>query len=174
MAEIVQEGDPVLRKIATPVPHKDIGTSRLLRIIEQMSVALKKEINGVALAAPQIGVSLRLFIVSKNVFGKDGVELEDEILPKDDLVFINPELVRTSRKVVSLSEGCLSVRGIFGKTKRHEKVSISAYNRSGKRFTWNGTGLIAQIFEHEMDHLDGILFIDHAKDFTGEGETNGE
>lgn len=168
MAEIVQEGDQVLRKVAQEVPLKDIGTSRLSRIIAEMSAALAKEENGVALAAPQIGVSLRLFIVAAKVFGNEGVEMEEGNTPTQDLVFINPEFVRSSKKLVKLSEGCLSVRGIFGITKRHDKVSIRAYDREGKRFVWNGTGLIAQIFEHEMDHLQGILFTDHAEEMTGE------
>ena len=169
MAEIVQEGDPVLRKVAAPVPSKDIGSTRLLRIIKEMKVALAKEEHGVALAAPQIGVSLRLFIISKKVFADKHADVEKGTPPpKDDLVFINPEFVRRSRKLHKLSEGCLSVRGIFGNTHRHDKVSVRAYNESGERFVWNGTGLIAQIFEHETDHLNGTLFIDHAEDLTGE------
>jgi peptide deformylase len=102
------------------------------------------------------------------VFTRDGVEMEAGLTPTQDLVFINPELVRASKKVSKLSEGCLSVRGIFGMTKRNEKVSIRAYDREGKRFVWNGTGLIAQIFQHEMDHLEGILFTDHATEVTGD------
>lgn len=174
MAEIVQEGDAVLRKQALMVPQKDIGSTRLLRIIKEMSQALSKEPSGVALAAPQIGVSLRLFIVSAKVFTRDGVVVEDGTLPTEDLVFINPERVRTSRKIEAVSEGCLSVRGIFGTTMRHAKVSVRAYDRAGKRFVWNGSGLIAQIFEHEMDHLDGILFIDHARELAGESDIKDE
>lgn len=169
MAEIVQEGDPVLRKIAQPVPLKDIGSTRLSRIVGEMRVALAKEEHGVALAAPQIGVSLRLFIISKKVFADKHAELEAGApVVTDDLVFINPEFVRRSRKLNKVSEGCLSVRGIFGMTRRHDKVSVRAYDEKGTRFVWNGTGLIAQIFEHETDHLNGTLFIDHAEDLTGE------
>lgn len=169
MAEIVQDGDAILRKVAEPVPLKDVGSSRLLRIIKEMEVALAKEEHGVALAAPQIGISLRLFIVSARIFKDNSVTMEEGApIPKQDLVFINPEIVRTSRKRHKLSEGCLSVRGIFGTTDRHEKVTIRAYDREGKKFVWNGTGLMAQIFEHETDHLAGILFIDHAKNLTGE------
>ena len=170
MAEILQSGDAVLRKRALPVPDKDIGSTRLLRIVKEMSQALAKEESGVALAAPQIGVSLRLFIISARVFTRDGITMEDRVAPTEDLVFINPERVRTSRKTQKVSEGCLSVRGIFGTTVRHEKVSVRAYDTAGKRFVWNGSGLIAQIFEHEMDHLDGILFTDHAKELTGESK----
>lgn len=172
MAEIVQEGDPVLRKVAQPVPLKDIGTPRLNRIIKEMKEALAKEEHGVALAAPQIGVSLRLFIIAKKVFDDKHADMEDGTgAPKDDLVFINPEFVRKSRKTARLSEGCLSVRGVFGMARRHDKASVRAYNERGERFVWNGTGLVAQIFEHETDHLDGVLFIDHAEELTGEEVT---
>ena len=169
MAEIVQEGDPVLRKIAQPVPIKDIGSSRLLRIIKEMKAALAKEEHGVALAAPQIGVSLRLFIISKKVFADKHADIADGAFSvDDDIVFINPEFVRRSRKINKISEGCLSVRGIFGMARRHDKVTVRAYTEKGERFVWNGSGLIAQIFEHETDHLNGTLFIDHAVELTGE------
>jgi peptide deformylase len=169
MAEIVQEGDPVLRKVAQPVPLKDIGSARLMRIIKDMQEALAKEEHGVALAAPQIGVSLRLFIIAKRVFNEKHADIEDGTeAPKDDLVFINPEFVRRSRKTSKMSEGCLSVRGIFGMARRHDKASIRAYNEKGERFVWNGSGLVAQIFQHETDHLNGTLFIDHAEELTGE------
>lgn len=169
MAEIVQDGDPVLRKVAQEISQKDIGSSRLSRIIADMKQALDREEHGVAIAAPQIGVSLRLFVVSRKVFRDEHVRMEEQVeLPKDDLVFINPEFVRKSRRSHKTSEGCLSVRGIFGTTSRHDKASIRAYDERGARFVWNASGLMAQIFEHEMEHLEGILFIDHATDLTGD------
>lgn len=169
MAEIVQDGDAVLRKVAQSVPEKDIGSSRLSRIIREMKEALAKEEHGVAIAAPQIGVSMRLFVVSKKVFRDEHVRVEEKTdMPQDDLVFINPEFVRRSKRTHKTSEGCLSVRGIFGTTVRHDKASIRAYDETGKRIVWNGSGLMAQIFEHEMEHLEGILFTDHAADLTGE------
>lgn len=169
MAEIVQDGDPILRKIAQPVPQKDIGSPRLARIIKEMKDALDREEHGVAIAAPQIGVSLRLFVVSRKVFRDEHIQVEEATeLPNEDLVFINPEFVRKSRRSHKTSEGCLSVRGIFGTTDRHDKASLRAYDETGQRFVWNGSGLMAQIFEHEMEHLEGVLFIDHAKDLTGE------
>jgi len=171
MAEIVQDGDPVLRKVAQPVPQKDIGSPRLSRIIKEMKDALEKEEHGVAIAAPQIGVSLRLFVVSRKVFRETQVRMEEAALPSEDLVFINPEFVRKSRRSHKTSEGCLSVRGIFGTTLRHDKASLRAYDEAGQRFVWNGSGLMAQIFEHEMEHLEGILFIDHATDLTGDGDS---
>lgn len=169
MAEIVQDGDKVLRKIAQHVPAKDIGSSRLNRIIAEMKEALAKEEHGVAIAAPQIGISMRIFVVSKKVFGESQVRVEEHTeMPQDDLVFINPDFVRKSKRTHKTSEGCLSVRGIFGTTVRHDKTSIRASDEKGGRFVWNGSGLMAQIFQHEMDHLEGILFTDHATELTGD------
>lgn len=170
---IRQKDDPVLRERATRVPLSDIGTSKLDKIIARMNAALNAEPDGVAIAAPQIGVSLRIFVVSGHAFdvssghdterGANGAHQKTSA-HKHNRVFINPEIVKCSKKKVRVPEGCLSVRWIYGNTIRHEKVTVRAYDESGKPFTFGGSGLIAQIFQHEIDHLDGILFIDHATD----------
>lgn len=156
---ILQAGNPVLRARSRPIPKKDFGTVKLKRLIHDMSAALAKEEHGVALAAPQIGASVRLFIVSKKILmrGKDAKEAEQF---KHDLVFINPEILRRSRSKKELHEGCLSVAGVYGWIKRHDKTSVKAFDVQGKPFTYHGSGLMAEIFQHEIDHLDGILFID--------------
>ncbi len=159
MLKIVQKGDPVLRQTAKPVDLKDIGSAKLKKILADMSKALAKETDGVAIAAPQIGVSLRIFLVSGKVYRKN----EDDPLLADK-VFINPEFIKLSRKKVVRDEGCLSVRPWYGKTKRSEKATVEALDENGKKFTASGSGLMAQIFQHETDHLNGILFDDHATD----------
>ena len=78
------------------------------------------------------------------------------------MVFINPEITRLSRKKKEMSEGCLSVRDIYGTVLRHEKASVHAFDISGKPFDYHASGLIAHIFQHECDHLDGILYTDKA------------
>ena len=83
---------------------------------------------------------------------------------KNDLVFINPKIVKTSKNKQELEEGCLSVRYVYGKVIRPEKASIEAYDENGKKFSRGFSGLFAQIVQHETDHLNGILFIDKAKD----------
>ena len=128
-----------------------------------MSQILAKEADGVALAAPQIGVSLRLFIVSTKIFAFDKKEDKPKMVT-EDLVFINPRITRLSQKKVWLEEGCLSVRFQYGKMKRAAKVTVEAEDRNGQKFTWNGSGIMAQVFQHEIDHLDGILFTDKAID----------
>lgn len=161
--KILQKGAPVLRKIAKEVPAAMIGTPRLRKILAEMSAALAGQDDGVAIAAPQIGYSLRIFAVSGKVFKKEGSE---EAPP--DLVFINPKISKLSREKEWLPEGCLSVRPVYGKTWRSKKASVSAMDEHGKKFTRGGSGLLAQIFQHETDHLDGILFVDHAKDLKHE------
>ncbi len=166
MVKIIQEGHPTLRQIAKPVVHKDIGSKKLDKILTDMKKALHGESDGVAIAAPQIGVSLRIFIVSKKVFHKD--ILNDESLisqyANQDVVFINPEFLKISRDKKLMSEGCLSVRPLYGKVRRSTKATIKALDENGQEFTISGSGLLAHIFQHETDHLNGILFIDKAKD----------
>jgi peptide deformylase len=159
---IVQEGDPVLRQTAKPVSKKDIGSSALTKIIAHMKKVLVKEPFGVAIAAPQIGEPLRIFVVSGKVFAAETPEGEVEQPIPADRVFINPELTRLSRKKAEMSEGCLSVRGKYGSVVRHEKASIKALDETGKTITYHGTGLVGHIFQHECDHLDGILYTDKA------------
>lgn len=173
ISPIVQDGDPVLRGIALPVGNTDFGTKKLHSIITAMNEALAREHDGVAIAAPQIGVPLRIFIVGRNAFAiedehkknkKKGMEVPTpiKVIPKENMVAINPEIIKLSRKKVKVPEGCLSVRWLYGNTMRSEKAMIRAYDEKGKLYTFGGSGLVAQIFQHETDHLNGILFIDHA------------
>ena len=167
MREIVQDGAPVLRQTASLVPDELFGTPELTNLIKDMEEALDKEPEGVALAAPQIGVSYRLFIVRKDrtIFPSGSprhISSPQNSVPEIE-VFINPEIVRTSRKRAKTDEGCLSVRGVYGLTNRHERVTIRARRPDGSRIERGAGGLTAQIFEHEMDHLNGILFTDDAE-----------
>lgn len=175
MKEIVQEGAEVLREVAQPVPEELFGTSELAKMIKDMTKALDPELEGVALAAPQIDIPYRIFIVRMDrveppvppsqlsgLTAKSDLAVRPLSTPRVD-VYINPEIVKTSRKKALMDEGCLSVRGIYGTTKRHERVTIRAQREDGSRFERGAGGLLAQIFEHETDHLNGILFIDHAE-----------
>jgi len=169
MAKIVQKEDSVLREIAKPVDPADIAGGKIQKIIQDMKEALEREPDGVGLAAPQIGIPLRIFIISHRAFEIDE-DAEDNLIKKEppekvaDMIFINPEIVNISRKKRWTAEGCLSVRWLYGNTRRAEKATITAYDENGKKFTRGASGLLAHIFQHEVDHLNGILFIDHAKD----------
>lgn len=179
--EIRQKDDPILRQKATKVPLVDIGSLRLTKILNNMAEALFGQDDGVAIAAPQIGVSLRIFLVARATL-EMSKHLEERQNIKDRmelkkaagyLTFINPEIVKLSRDKVLLDEGCLSVRPFYGKMKRSKKVTIRAYDEHGNFFERGASGLLAQIFQHETDHLDGILFIDRATNLRKMPEDNG-
>ena len=165
MTSIRHTGDPVLREKAQEVLLKDISSPQVKKTIEEMKKALPTQDNsvavGVAIAAPQIGVPMRIFIVSGAVFQE---EEEKENKKPADLVCINPVIVKRSKQKQVLQEGCLSVPDHFGTVTRPIKVTLHAYDERGKKFERGASGLLAQIFQHEVDHLDGILFTDHAKD----------
>jgi peptide deformylase len=169
MKKIVQKENKVLRQKAKEILVREITTPKIQKILKEMSHALKTQGDGVAIAAPQIGYALRIFVVSGKIFHKDFntekslSNLPEEAIPQD-LVFINPKISKLSREKEWLPEGCLSVRWLYGKTLRSKKGTITAYDEHGKKFTRGASGLLAQIFQHETDHLNGILFIDHAID----------
>lgn len=170
MKEIVQDGAEVLREKAKPVTEEMFGSAELSQLIADMSEALDRYSEGVAIAAPQIGVSYRVFIVRKDrtipVNAKGSTLAQNsqgQTLKPETEIYINPEIVKTSRKKAKADEGCLSVHGVYGTTNRHERVTIKARGADGARFQRGAGGLLAQIFEHEVDHLNGILFIDHAE-----------
>jgi peptide deformylase len=154
---IVQIGHKVLKEVAKPVHKKDLGSPKLESLIKKMKEALAGEEYGVAIAAPQLGASLRLFVVAGRAFADD--EEGDDEAPR---VFINPEITRRSRKKSEMAEGCLSVRGQYGTVPRHEKVTLKAIDEAGTPVLQHASGLLSQIFQHETDHLDGILFVDKA------------
>lgn len=170
MVTIVQNGNEVLRKISKEVPLDTITKPKIKKILDEMIEALHSQDDGVAIAAPQIGESLRIFIVSGRIFDEDFIRGQNSTI-KDissknrhpDLIFINPIIKKMSKDKKLMSEGCLSVRPLYGKVRRATKAQIEAYNEKGEKITMNGTGLLAHIFQHETDHLDGILFIDKAK-----------
>jgi len=167
MVEIVQDGNKTLRQIAKEVPVSEITKPKIQKILKDMSEALDSQNDGVAIAAPQIDVSLRIFIVSGKIFDKefmDGTNNERCIKTHSNLFFINPIITKISKDKKVMDEGCLSVRPIYGKVRRATRATVEAYNEKGKKFKMDGFGLLAHIFQHETDHLEGILFIDKAKD----------
>jgi len=161
MILIVQKEDPILRAKALKVPVEEIQKENIQSVLKDMKEALKSQLDGVAIAAPQIGKSLRIFIISgriRNLLKKENTkEYPDE-------VFINPKIIKLSKKKKKMEEGCLSIRWLYGKVNRAERATVEAYNEHGELFTKGGSELLAQIFQHETDHLDGVLFTDKAED----------
>ena len=135
--------DSVLKRKAKRVPKID---SSIQRLIDGMIETMKQS-SGVGLAAPQVGVSLRVVVFQ---------------MPDDDepTAIINPEIVKRAGER-DVTEGCLSIPGYYGEIKRSESVTVKGLDRQGKAIRIKAIGLIAQALEHELDHLNGILYVDH-------------
>jgi peptide deformylase len=132
-------------------------TPQIKRLIKEMAKTLKEN-NGVGLAAPQVGEFLRLFIVE---------------IPKTDYspgfpltVFINPQIKEKSKEIKTDEEGCLSLPNIWGQVPRYQKIKVEALNEKGEKFSLFCEDFLARVIQHEIDHLDGILFIDRINDFS--------
>ena len=134
-------GDPVLRQVATPV--REI-TAEIKRIIADMTETMWHQV-GIGLAAPQVGLSYRILVMDD---GKGGAQ-----------TLINPEIESRSGTIRE-EEGCLSVPGVFGVVERSKTITVRAMDADGKPVSMEATGLKARIVQHELDHLDGVLFID--------------
>ncbi len=169
--------NPALREIAQDVSVSDIKSARIRKLITEMKTLLDAEKYGVALAAPQVGESLRLFIVSGRALARGKRNAPDagaaEETPQEnpeepprpplpDQVYINPKLLKMSRRKSEKHEGCLSIRGKWGTVPRSEKATVRAYDENGVQFTRGASGFLAHIFQHELDHLEGILYSDKA------------
>lgn len=144
---ITKHGEPVLKKKAEPVDLPAFK-KELPKLLSDMWETMHA-VNGVGLAAPQIGLSMRLAIIDVKPEGKS-----------ERLVLINPEIISREGEVTE-EEGCLSVPGLYARVKRHTKVRVRATDENGEFWERTGTGLLARAFEHEVDHLDGKLFLDH-------------
>ncbi len=161
MVKIAQKGEPILRDKALTVPLSDIGSERIKSIIADMKAVLAKTNDGIAIAAPQINEPLRIFVVNGKLLKQADKTYKGG---SEDMVFINPEIVKTSRDKKEVEEGCLSVRWLYGKVRRATRVTLKALDENGETTERGASGLLAQIFQHEVDHLEGILFIDKARE----------
>jgi peptide deformylase len=166
-----------LRKIAQDLPVREISSARIQNLIRDMKSLLSKEKFGVALAAPQVGEPLRLFIVSGRALARGSRNAQDEpgkTVPEDatppppDQVYVNPKLMKKSRGKTDKHEGCLSIRGKWGIVPRVEKATVRAYDENGVQFTRGASGFLAHIFQHELDHLEGVLYTDKATELYDE------
>lgn len=143
---IVEVGEPVLKEKARRVPRI---TPNVLKLLDNMADTMY-DAKGVGLAAPQVGVSKRIAVVD---VGEGLVEL------------INPVIILKEGMEIDV-EGCLSIPGVRGEVQRYTKVKVRALNREGSEVEYEGEGLLARAFQHEIDHLDGILFTDKAQNLT--------
>jgi len=151
--DIVTFPEPSLRLKSKQVTKFD---TELQTLIDNMFDTMRAA-PGVGLAAPQIGESIRLVVVE---YTAD----EDENAKPKKYVLVNPEIISRSEELVTDIEGCLSLPGLAGMVERHEAVTVKAKNRFGKPLKIEADGWLARIFQHEIDHLDGVLYIDRAEE----------
>jgi peptide deformylase len=141
--EVRKAGDKVLKMKAEPVLHVD---KKIRKLLDDMAQTMYSA-DGVGLAAPQVGVSLRVIVIDVN---EELIEL------------INPVITKSEGCELG-NEGCLSIPGVFGEVERFAEVTVTGLNRFGKSISITGTGLLSRALQHEIDHLDGILFIEKAQ-----------
>lgn len=149
----------MLREKAKEVPVSEIKSPWVKKIINKLGKVISENDEAIAAAAPQIGESWRIFVISKWILSQNPDKQKNEF---KNMVFINPKSIKTSRKKAPFAEGCLSAAGQFGTVVRSEKVKIEAYNARGEKFSRGASGILAQAIQHELDHLDGVLFLDKA------------
>lgn len=165
MTKIVTENADVLREIAKEVQDAEIKTKNVQNVVKNMKEALAGEKHGVAIAAPQIGESLRIFVVAGKVFNiQEDADTEKEDSGEDQ-IFINPKITKQSKKIIKGDEGCLSVPGKYSwHVDRPEKITLEYLDENGDKQTRGASGFLARIFAHEVDHLNGVLYTDKAKE----------
>ncbi|MGB9763003.1 MAG: peptide deformylase [Minisyncoccia bacterium] len=146
---ITGENNPILRQKSKEVEKVTPEIRNL--ILEMKEIMLQND--GIGLAAPQIGESLRIIVC----------QIDDKFYS-----FVNPKIIKTSKKTIIFEEGCLSLPFIFGEVERPEKITLEALDFYGKPIKLKAFGLLARVIQHEIDHLDGILFIDKAKNIIKE------
>jgi peptide deformylase len=154
--EILQIGNPILRKIAMEVT--EIDNPKIQTLIDELIFITKKS-SGVGIAAPQIGESYRVIIVASH----PNIRYPDApfMLP---MAMINPRIITHSEEIVTATEGCLSVKEKRGNVPRYRNIVVEYITRDGKFQQKEYSDFIARIIQHELDHLNGILFVDHVQD----------
>lgn len=145
----------VLTTPTVDVPREQFGTKELKEFSKDMITTMKRS-RGVGLAAPQVGKNWKMAVINK--------QADPEL--RKDLVLINPRITRAGGQTVRDEEGCLSIPGVFGIVARPDQIVCNAFDLDGQPFTVEAYGLLARVIQHELDHLQGILFLDRAERIT--------
>lgn len=155
-------GNPVLRHTSRKLNQKEIESSKIQTLIADMRHTLISKKLGIGLAATQVGESIALAVIAIRP-----TPLRPKVKPFD-LIIINPEIIENSKRRVSLWEGCISSgngkAGLFAKVPRHTQITATFLDETGKEQTKTFRGLQAHVIQHEVDHLNGVLFVDRVKD----------
>lgn len=150
--DVLTEPNKVLRRVGDKVAPADLSTPKIKKFIADLTETMYAK-DGVGIAAPQVGNSMQLCVIAKN-FTPD---------KKKDLILVNPVWKKTTTKTAWDSEGCLSVPGIYGEVKRYVEINVTALDENGKPLQFKAKNFFCRIIQHEVDHLNGILFIDKAR-----------
>jgi len=156
MLNIITVPTPSLRVRSQDISRDSLLCDETQQLIDDM-IATMYDDDGIGLAAPQVAQNTRICVI-----GKEAIPKKHHI--KGDLILVNPQWERISKKTLWDVEGCLSVPRIFGKVKRHKEIEVQAWDRNGAPISFDANDFFARVIQHEVDHLDGVLFIDKAKD----------
>jgi len=157
--KVAHMGHPVLREKAKPIEPAAIATPSVQQLIDDM-IDTMREYHGIGLAAPQVHESVRIFVA--------GLEKEDKLTGETEIVpiaVVNPEITALGRDLVEDWEGCLSIPDIRGKVPRNRRIRVRGFGRDGDSLDMELEDFQARVFQHENDHLNGILFFDRMKSF---------
>jgi peptide deformylase len=160
MLKIVTIPNPKLRERSKELDRDVVLTDEIQELAKEM-IPIMYQADGVGLAAPQVEKNIRICTISKEAMKKDK---KNTLSTNDDLVLINPVWNKLSRKTGWDTEGCLSVPKTYGKVKRYTEIHVQALGINGNLLSFDAHNFFARVIQHEVDHLDGILFIDKAKD----------
>jgi peptide deformylase len=149
LLEIITLPNPILRRKA----HKVTDFGKEFKTLVDDMIETMRDAPGVGLAAPQVAIPLRLIVVE---YGDD----DDEDAPKKLFVVANPEIIEKSEEMAMGIEGCLSVPDLIGEVERHESITVKGLNRHGMPFKIKASGWLARIFQHEIDHVEGVVYTD--------------
>ena len=155
-----KKDNKILRTKTQKVDLSEIKGKEIKKIIDDLFKVSAGQGDSAGISAIQLGYLKRIFIVEPQVFEVDD---EKNKVKNEDCVFINPKIIKHSKETIEFEEGCLSVRDYYGLVTRFKNVTLEAYNLEGKKIIRGADGLLSVIFQHEIDHLNGILFIDKAK-----------
>lgn len=153
---ITTDPNPILRQVGKNVESAELKNSDMQELFDNMAQTMYKA-DGVGIAAPQVGISKQICVIAQKYINK-------ELQKNGDLILINPSWEKLTRWQAVEEEGCLSVPGLYGKVKRYKKIKVKALDKNGVPLEFTAENYFARICQHEIDHLNGILFIDKAKD----------
>lgn len=165
MLQIVKLPTPSLRERSKEINRSTLLLAEVQNLIRKM-IPVMYEDDGIGLAAPQVGQNIRVCIVGKEAIDMDErpVRGKKNTANKKDLVLVNPVWERLNKKTAWDTEGCLSVPKKFGKVKRYTEIQVKAWDEQGNPLDFTAKNFFARVIQHEVDHLDGTLFIDKAKE----------